>query len=178
MSAFFIYDSGPYNFSPIRPLCRIEILTKFVSPPHCHATWCLYFSESDVFQIYAPSLFSLDKRFFKVKPFRMTLYREGCILILGKRFFLLTVVKITTVLFWAYTKNLLKNIRLVWDSSGLHPSEWHTSRQGIFHCSNDVYFKGGSLLSFRMNMRNPMLFVWDSSFHCVPFRMTAMSSRT
>ena len=27
-------------------------------------------------------------------------------------------------------------------------------------------------LSFRMNMRNPMLFVWDSSFHCVPFRMT------
>ena len=63
---------------------------------------------------------SFGWRFFKAKPFRMTLYREGCILILGKRFFLLTVVKITTVLFWAYTKNLLKNIRLVWDSSGLH----------------------------------------------------------
>ena len=125
---------------------------KSVSPPRCRATWCLYFSESDVFQIYAPSLFSLDKRFFKVKPFRMTLYREGCILILGKRFFLLTVVKITTVLFWAYTKNLLKNIRLVWDSSGLHPSEWHTSKQGIFHCSNDVYFKGSSLLSFRVRL--------------------------
>ena len=32
--------------------------------------------------------------------------------------------------------------------------------------------KAATHLSFRMNMRNPMLFVWDSSFHCVPFRMT------
>lgn len=150
MSAFFIYDSGPYNFSPIRPLCRIEILTKFVSPPHCHATWCLYFSESDVFQIYAPSLFSLDKRFFKVKVFQNDIVPWGV--------YTYTWQEILSPYCRQNNNRVILSIyeespkKYTSDSSGLHSSEWHTSRQGISHCSNDVYFKGGSLLSFRVRL--------------------------
>ena len=153
MSAFFIYDSGPYGiFSPIRPLYQTKILTSlFLATPLSCNMMFLLFRKRCISNI-CPVIILAWQKIFQGKAFQNDIVPWGVYTYTWQEILSLYCRqnnnRVILSIYEESPKKYTSRLRFF----GVTPSEWHTSRQGIFHCSNDVYFKGGSLLSFRARL--------------------------